>query len=266
MYESLVVVLVLAGLIIWPMALTIPIGLWEKRLVWPYVPLDPAAFGIRAVEFDAANPYAATASTMDEVQPPLTPYAARAAEGALSMGFVPVGSFRDGKGAMYRIRYEFYLSPERAVLALVGGGAIAAIPLNGTWLFTLLADGRCLRTVDNQTCSEADLSGLTDEALIAGVEFEELVARHRGRLAASFTRTVPYDERDPLEDHREYSVRRADRLYERGLIRFLDFERNWWRYGMRGAVVWALRAHFRGLRRAVWPDAWLRPGAGKQRK
>lgn len=255
MYEITLFLLLIAAVTVLPMALTIPIGLLEKRLVWPYIPLEEEAAVPRRTDFDPTNPYAAGAAGSDLADLPLSRYAATAREFALSMGFVHVGGFRDGKGRIYKVRYDFYLSPERDVLALVGGGAIATIPLIGTWLFTRLTDGRCLRTVDAPPASEMDIAGMADEALIPGVDFAELVARHRGRLAASFARGANYDERDPLADHRDFNIRRTNRLEQLGLIRFLDPERKRWRYSLRGAVRWAARAHFRGLRRAVWSDA-----------
>lgn len=265
MYEVIILALVLAAAAVLPMLLVVPVALWEKRLVWPYMPLEDSASGAPvAIHGDPANPYAVVLATPDAPWPPLTVYAARAFECALSIGFLALGTFRDGKGRLYKVRYDFYLSPERDVLALVGSGTIASIPLNNTWLFTLLADGRCLRIVDTQPGSETDLAGLADEALITQVDFQELVARHRGRVAASFTPAAAYDDKDPLGDHRDFLMRRTDRLEELGFIRFLNTERTWWRYTLRGALLSTARAHFRGLRRAFWSDARLKPGAGKQ--
>ena len=103
----------------------IVVRVWEKRLVWPYVPADAATI-------------------------PATGYMAAATSAATSLGFVPCGVFRDGKGPLYRIRYELWLAAERDALLLVGGGRMAGIAIDGSSLFTRLSNGRCLATLDNE--------------------------------------------------------------------------------------------------------------------
>lgn len=266
MHDALAVSLMIAAAIVLPMAPIFLIGLWERRMVWPYVLIDEHAPVAAPMRIDSANPYAAGSLAAVDPTPPITPYAARTITTAAQLGFRSLGVFRDGKGRIYQVRYDFLLSRERDVLALIGSGTIAGIRLNNTWLFTRLADGRCLRTVDTQPGSEIDLAGLADEALIAGVDFEELTVRHRNRAAVSFASPIAYSDDDPLRDHREFCVRRANALEELGYVRFLDSQRTTWRYRARGALLWTLRAHFQGLRRAVWSDARLKPGAGSVRR
>jgi hypothetical protein len=206
---------------------------WEKRLVWPYVPEHEMPPG--------------------QVPPPNS-YANAAASAAATAGFAHWGTFGDGKGKMYQLRYEFYRSPSGDVLALVGTGTLLSMPLQTTWLFSLLSDDRCLITFDHQNGAEVDLTGLSEEALIPDVPFEKLLKTHRGRLAAASCTPNLFGEVNPLVAFREYKQRRVDLLIARGYAAFIDSEKNAWRYSIKGAMVMSFRQLFSGLRRNVVSD------------
>lgn len=222
---SLVVITLISGL--------------ERRLVWPYVP---------------------AADVPPERCPPPTPYAQAASEAAAAAGFTWLGPFADGKGKLYRLRYDFYLSPEQNVVALVGTGAMASVPVQNIWLFTLLADGHCLVTVDQPTGSETDLAGLSEEALITGRGFAGQLAAHQVRLAATDRPIIPFAGPDPLAAFRAYRQARITRLVALGYAGFLDPNREAWRYSPKGAATLAFRQYFKGLRRGIVAD-----GAGLPR-
>lgn len=233
--------------------------LWERRFVWPYGPLDEPALeppGAGETAGDEVNPYAVGRAVENADGLKETSYASKANRRAEALGFEYLGAFRDIKGKMYRIRYDFWLEPGGEVLAMIGGGTLASIPVNATELFTLLADGRRLVTLDCQAASELDLARLTDEALVAGVRFERLLERHRVRVSASPVSSVLFSEDDPLGDHRAFMVRRCERLEQLGNLRFLDSERTAWRYSPKAAFVLALRAYLNGIRRVFWSDSW----------
>jgi hypothetical protein len=134
--------------------------MWETRLVWPYVAAD-----------------AATA--------PATAYLTTTAESARELGFAPLGVFRDGKGKLYRIRYELWSAPEADVLLLIGGGTVAGMPVDGSWLFTRLANGQCIVSIDNEAGREHDLTGMIHETLYPRTTLAALVASHRAAVSAA---------------------------------------------------------------------------------
>jgi hypothetical protein len=247
-----VLILCLLGAVTISLAPTVLACRLESRLVWPYVPAGPTGSAA------AAESYALGRGEGRDL-PALTDYAARMNEAAEDLGFEPLGTFRDGKGRSYRIRYDFWLSPGGEVLALIGGGTLGPFPVRATWLLTRLADGRCLVTLDNSSGSEPDLAGLTDEAVLGGADFEWLLEHHRGRVDAAPEAPVRYSEEDPLGDHLAFRARRVGRLEELGYVTFLDPEGSAWRYTLKGALAFAVWATGRHLRRLVWPDAWLGP-------
>src|SRR5262249_49029127 len=109
--------------------------------------------------------------------------------------------------------------------------------LNGTWLYTRLRDGHCLVTLDELKGWDSDLSGLTLQEVVTNADFAELLARHRQRLADADQPAVPYSADGSLADHRGVRSSRAELLVQRGLVRFLDAERNAWKYTFKGAFV-----------------------------
>ena len=202
----------------------IVVRVWEKRLVWPYVPAD--------------------ATTI-----PATGYMAAATSAATSLGFVPCGVFRDGKGPLYRIRYELWLAAERDALLLVGGGRMAGIAIDGSWLFTRLSNGRCLATLDNEACSEYDLAGLIQEAVHPRVPLETLLQLHRRAVSAADAPGLPYT--DALAEHRELLSRRIRHLVDKGYASFSGETGDWWRYSPKGALVATLASYWAGVRRGL---------------
>ncbi len=230
-----VIALVFVGLITLTAAL-------EKRLVWPYVPEGLAVPGS---------------------MPGLNAYAQVAGSAATEMGFVWIGAFGDGKGKLYKLRYNFFLSPERDIVALVGNGTMASVPSQSTWLYTLQEDGRAVATVDSQSAVETDLTGLTNSALAAGVGFYTLVMAHRRRTASCAARL--FSPTDPLSELRAFRQSRTERLCMLGEASFLDASRAAWRYTAKGAARLAVRQYFMGLRRSFLPDK-IRPAENSVRR
>ena len=233
---------------------TVLVALWEKRLVWPYVPAGARDCVPADRPSDSDNPYASPHVVEEQGTLAATDYALRAKRDALALGFQSLGVFRDGKGPMYRIRYDLLLSAEGDVLAEIGAGMISVFRHRGTCLHTQLADGRCLVTIDRQVASEIDLAGLADESLVRWARFGRLLDRHRRRVAAAPVPAVPYSKEDPLGDLKAFCVRRIGRLEELGFIKFLEPTRTMWRYTLKGAIIWTTRAYLRGFRRVVIAD------------
>ena len=78
-------------------------GMWEKQLVWPYVPCDDH-------ELPPPNDYSRLMNRMAEGQE-----------------FRHLATTRHGGGKLYKVRYDLRLSPDREVLAVIGSGTMAAI-------------------------------------------------------------------------------------------------------------------------------------------
>src|SRR6188472_877612 len=106
--------------------LVVGAALWEKRHVVVYSVPEPG----------------------QELPP--TNYAQQANSIAAQLGFQHYGTFHHGKGGIYRVRYDFWLSPDRLIIMLVGGGKIAAMPADAVWLATSLSDGRYMVSTDFQ--------------------------------------------------------------------------------------------------------------------
>jgi hypothetical protein len=198
--------LLVVGLLTFPIILGISVGflagLWEKRLVWPYV--SEVGFETEA-EPDRSNPYA----------PPVTrdpmavgPYASAVCQQAEQLGFRPIGHRFDGKGKLYKIRYDFWLAPDRIVLAMIGG-KLAGITLEATWLYTRLGNGHCVVTLDEPKGGDSDMSGMTEQFVLARADFAELLGRRRERIAAADSPVLPFSADDPLADLRAFRAARA---------------------------------------------------------
>lgn len=241
---------VVAALVI-PLFLTLAVGLWEKRLVWPYVPLEEEPTAPLSGPVDPSNPYAVSSASAALLQPP-TEKAMRANEAAHSLGFRYLGAYRHGGGALYHVRYDAWISAEHEVLALVGGGKLASVPLDNVWLFTQLANGLMLITITSQNAAEYDLSGLTSESLVPKASFAQVVVAHLQRMNEHASPGLNYSE-NPLADLYQFRRAWSDDLERRGYIRFTDESRTVWKYTLLGAAKFALKSNFRGAKRMLRP-------------
>jgi hypothetical protein len=250
-----------AALIALPVLLGFVAGLWEKRMVWPYVAelkLSPAPAD--AWEEGLADPYA---PPVRAVPLEITEYALAVNHELEDRNFRHLGRFFNGQGKIYKLSYDFWLAPDRMVLVLVGGGTLAGIPLQATWLMTRLQDGRCLMTLDEPKGQDSDPTGLTEQKILANADFVELMAAHRERIAEADSVAIPYSEADPLADHRAFRRSRAALQVEQGTAKFLDPEENWWKYTAKGALFAAMRTSIKEWKRAVGQrdrQAIRRPG------
>ncbi len=161
-------------------------------------------------------------------------------------GFAYQGVCRAGNTALYKMRYDSWVSPDRQVFAVVGAGSmIRVLQSQATWLTSKLIDGRVLITVDTPGGLSSDLSGMTESKLVTNADFTELLAKHRARVEAEMTPVEPYDEHDPLGDHVELIGQRADRMERAGYVYFLDDGHEEWRYTTWGAMVRVLDSYKR---------------------
>jgi len=223
-------------------------ALFEKRMVWPYQRESEFLQPQPAAKDSAANPYRAPAT---QTPVAVTPYGDATCRKLEAMGFRYRGVHYDRRRGLYQLRYDFWLSPDQLVLAMVGGGTLAGIPLAGTSLYSRLGDGRCLVTIDEPKSQDSDPSGLTLQMVVTHADLDELLNRHRQRLAEYGQSTVPYSAQAPLDDHRAFRMRRVEVLRERGLVRFLDQENNAWKYTLKGAWTAIAGLYTRELKRQL---------------
>ena len=161
---------------------------------------------------------------------------------AKRLGFIHGGLCHDGKGKLYRVRYDFWLSPDHSMLAVIGSGSIARIPVNGIWLWSRMKDGRIFCTTNE--IGEQEICGLVEQRTWAKYSFEELLAKHEPRLSDE---VEPFPTDSPLLGYFDIRRRKAEALVARGYAYYLDEEQKVWRYSLRGAVVF----YFLGT--------WVRP-------
>ncbi len=236
------------------MFLVFLIGLWEKRMAWPYEVVEAEAPIRPVAEFDARDPYAPSVALAQEAAVAPSEYSLRAGHAAAGLGFTHLATYRDGRGGLYQLRSDFWLSRERYVLAQVATGSMAKIPYLTTSLHTRLEDGTWLVTLDNDKGTHVDLTRQTIEALNPGVDFTSLVRWHRARVLAARVPASPLSADDPLGQFRAFRTGRVDLLAHRGLVSYVDATRNAHRFTIRGAAIYTCRMHARMYRRRFWPD------------
>ena len=241
-------------LILGPIALTVAAALWEKRIVWYFVPVNEQQ-AAKPGAFDPANPYASSAVPQPSIPPPSVD-AAQANSAAQNLGFEFLGTFRDAKGASYKVRYDFWVSPERDVLVNVGCGTVFGIPVDARWLYTRLQDGRLVVSVTDQAASEYDFTGQRIEALVSAFSFQQLLQMHRQRVAKQHSPPVPFGP-DPLKDYQKYVTERIESLVRSGYASYRDIEQNAWSYSFLGALLFGPLAHAQAFRRQIVSDATL---------
>jgi hypothetical protein len=210
------------------------VTLWERRLVWPYLPAD---------EYDGKLPS-------------LTGPAGAANDALAARGFARLDTLYTPRGTGYRVRDDFWLSADGAVLAIVVGGRCIGSRLDVVWLTSRLADGRNLVTLNNLLGSEPDLTGVRQEVVVQDAETDELLARHAARLGDG-GELMPYPAEDPLAEHAEVWRGRVARLVAGGYAGYLDDEETAWRYSAKGAALLTVKLQF-ALWKTVIRDAFQR--------
>ncbi|HZN35476.1 MAG TPA: hypothetical protein VFB80_16725 [Pirellulaceae bacterium] len=231
--------------------LTVAVAMWERRVVWYFVPVDTATG--RPAALDPNNPYAASGVPLPQVPPPSVD-ASQANAAMKTMGFEFLGTCGDAKGAKYHVRYDFWVAPERDVLVNVGCGKVIGIDVDARWLYTRLQDGRTIVTVSDQSASEYDLTGQRVEALVSAISFQQLLSAHRKRIKAQFSLPLSFGP-DPLKDLRTEIKQRVDTLVASGYAKHLDPQQATWSYTLLGALLFAPMANGQALRRQLIPDS-----------
>jgi hypothetical protein len=187
----------------------------------------------------------------------LHPYLQAMNEMAAEAGFVDQGTFGHAKGGMYRVYTSMWFSPERDVLAVIGGGKMAKLPFRKTGLYSRATGEGFLVSTDE--AGLPDLSGLTKGWVLLHADFDELLSHHMTCAAEAGVALLPFDEPTGLAVFDDIETRRVQRLEQFGYARFLDPARTTWRYTFKG--VFALLRRKRVPREQAHRVKIPRPGS-----
>jgi hypothetical protein len=172
-------------------------------------------------------------------------------------GFDHFKTTKDNRGGQYKLRYDFYCTPEGDRIAIVACGTLIKIPFQVTILTTRFDDESWIRTVSHQNGSEFDLSGLSTEVVVEN-SISNLLDRHDERVEFAVSdegkKVVPYNIENPLLDYCGDLIHRTELLESKGYARFRDDERSYWTYTFRGAVKLSIRSIFTAFRRSFKRD------------
>lgn len=216
------------GLILFWIVLLAVVARFEKRMVWPYGPLQE--------------------------QPPyddIANYGSRWVDDARAMGFSFLGWAPDLKGKAYQVSYGFLVSPQRDCLVIVGVGSIMKMKLLGTWVYTISADGRVLYSTDNQSCLAIDISRHWKTQLVRSANFQQLLKGHQ-----NLVRDLQFVPRDfsngqGMEDLKQLREEHYQSMARNGLIKFTDPAATHWHYTVYGAIKLAVLNYTIGLMRGM---------------
>jgi hypothetical protein len=211
---------VVAGGIVLITLLVFFAALLEKRRLRPLIPIEPGQ------------------------AKPMPRECVDAHEAALSAGFVDFGMFTDGDKGLTKGFITLLLSPEEDVLVLVQWGT-------GMKRFRIqsnFAEGTSL--VTSNTAGEGDLTGQQELVSLHNAKLLDALNVHYDRIVSSGQAPHPFDADALPEQLIEQLRQRVDRLIEKGLAKYLNVEKDVWRYKPWGAVLVAANV-FRQLIEAM---------------
>jgi len=108
----LIPILVLVGIFGFLLCAVVGAAIWERRPIQPYYIPD------QEQEYEAS------------------PTARYANAKAIELGFRHDCLCHDGKGKLYRVRYDLWVSPDALTFAVIGSGTVASVQVNGIWLYS----------------------------------------------------------------------------------------------------------------------------------
>ncbi|MCH9656860.1 MAG: hypothetical protein K0U86_10320 [Planctomycetes bacterium] len=221
-HELLYSLAIFFGIIGFFFILVVVVCLWEKRSIQPYY--QPEA----GEEFT-----------------PL-PLANEANNDAVKSGYVHGGIFHSGKEKIYRIRCDFWISPDYSTLAVVGSGTVAKIVTNGISFCSWTEDGRILCTTNE--IGEQDISGVEEQITWSKFKFRALAKKHNQRLETTEVTALSSDS--PLANYFEIGRVKANAMVARKYAYFIDDEETIWRHSLKGALAfYFITVWIRPLRR-----------------
>lgn len=132
----------------------------------------------------------------------------------------------------FKIISAFSFSPKRDIFIHTGEGTIVKVPIKQTWLISRLADGSVISTTNL-----ADNSGLADIVKVKVVweaSFDKLFQEHLARLEG--LHIISFDGAGGPDTMAMLEKCKADYLYDRGMIEWVDPARSKWKMTFKGAL------------------------------
>ncbi|MDR3456670.1 MAG: hypothetical protein P4N60_04445 [Verrucomicrobiae bacterium] len=164
--------------------------------------------------------------------------------------------------SLYKCCISLWLTADQFTLIQVWGGKLAKIDYKRTLFISVTDDGREIVTMDEFGIS--DISGIRAIDVVYRASFEELVARHAGRLAEAAESLKPFSPTRAMDQYEDLGKARAERMVALGLAKFLDRQESAWRYTVKGAFMAAYEGYVMGLQKAQQQKARAhikRPGS-----
>lgn len=209
--------------------LQVGVALWERRAIWPYTELQ---------DYPRI--------------PDKSPYPTNRIHQACALGFHFLGWAGDRRGTRYLLNYAFLVAPEREAIVTICVGNIIGMRVESTIIHTPAVDGQHLYyTADHQVGIEIDHSGQWKSQLAANTGFQEQWAKHRSWLAAQNVTPRTFTYGHELDEHRQIRHAHFQHLASLGLIKFIDSEKEWWRFSFKGALKNAFIGYVYGMLRAL---------------
>ena len=201
-------------------------ALFERNLTTPYIPATATHAPSRGV-LDYAH---------ETPDPSMLPdYVALMSAGASDAGFVYGGLYTHADVPKVKLLTTFWMSPSGDTFVQSGAGTVIGMKAYQTWIFTLLADGSCLVTTDNN--DGGDYSGLFRTRRLLNATFEKLYEFHRERVARSHSRPTAFPQQNPMEARHALNTRRVQLMMDRGFVRFRDGAGVYWSHTAKGALM-----------------------------
>lgn len=220
------IILSVAVVLLLMFAPTFIAALFEKRMVWPYGPLRK----------DDITPESMKAGDDKEIND----YILRFINAALGWKFEYLGCCNDVKGGIYKVVYHFLVSHDRYTLAIIGGGKILHMRIWGTWLISKSDNENTYLSVDQQRCLEKDISKLGHSRLVSADNFVALYENHKSWIKSGVPSLKMYPAGSELEEYRRSRRYRFDYMEKLGVIRFIDSDKECWKYNLIGAIKLSL--------------------------
>ncbi|WP_309688272.1 hypothetical protein [Armatimonas sp.] len=206
------------------------VGIWERRIVWPYS--EPLSLDLMQDEYRTAANQGFVDATLQGMQ---------------QDGFSLLCRFQDARRAKYKLSYIFFISPDRATLAMLGYGNMVGIQIKGITLISKNSDGHYYYTTNSSGAERYDVSGSSDTQVATSVrDFSTLYAKHQKWLLRKTTPSA-FPSDGALQEYRKFLTNRCDLRQSHGLIRYSDSEKNEWRYTLLGSLKFSFIGTFRGI-------------------
>jgi hypothetical protein len=174
---------------------------------------------------------------------PLSPTAQQYAKDAAKLQFTHAGLCHHAKSDLYRIRYDFWTSPDLKTLAVIGSGTLIKIPVKGIWLWSRTTDGRILNSTNE--IGEQEISTNVIQQTLPDASFTTLASSHATWLSQFNVETFTADS--ALSVYFDIRRSKVDNLIERGYAYYIDEDQSAWKFTLKGALVFYFKA------------MWIRP-------